>query len=131
VNATMYAMNFTRAATERNRCELCMAVTHTEKECAQRGSSEPDTRDCLQAIESAVLTMVKQPPTGPTPGPRAPGRPAEPSRIREVEWERRLLLLTLPIPSCVQHLWGRPPSHTVIPTSRAERDPSTNLQGNH
>lgn len=82
VNSTMYAMNFTGAAATKTRCELCLASSHTDRECAQRGNAEPDTRDRLKAIETAVLAMTRQPQPGQRPLlPAGPPRPSgEPCR---------------------------------------------------
>jgi hypothetical protein len=60
VNTTLYTMCFTGKTTVGTRCELCFATSHTERECAQRGDPEPDTKDRLKAIESAVLALVPQ-----------------------------------------------------------------------
>ena len=57
INSTLYTMCFTGMATTTKRCELCLATTHSEQDCAQRGDPDPGTKDRLRAIESAVLAL--------------------------------------------------------------------------
>lgn len=60
INSTLYTMCFTGMASGTKRCELCFATGHTERECAQRGDPDPDLRDRLKAIESAVLAFTSK-----------------------------------------------------------------------
>ena len=79
VNTTLYAMCFTGVAATTRRCELCLATTHTEEECAQRGDPDPGMRDRLKALESAVLAITKK--ANEPQGQLLPLRPlAEPCR---------------------------------------------------
>ena len=78
INSTLYTISFTGMAAVTKRCELCFATGHTERECAQRGDTDPDMRDRLKAIESAVLAMAgkQEPPkVVPPPPPRPSGEP--------------------------------------------------------
>ena len=60
INPTLYTMCFAGMAAVTKRCELCLATTHTERECAQRGDPDPDMRDRLKTIESAVVALTKR-----------------------------------------------------------------------
>ena len=42
-------------AVSTRRCKLCLAMSHTEQECAQRQDPDPGMGERLQAIESVVL----------------------------------------------------------------------------
>ena len=64
VNSSLFAINFTGTAKAIPRCELCFATTHTDKECAQQGNSDPGLKDRLRAIESAVLVLTAKPSAG-------------------------------------------------------------------
>ena len=57
INSTLYTMCFTGMASSTKRCELCFASTHTEQECAQRGDPDPEMKDRLKVIETAVLAL--------------------------------------------------------------------------
>ena len=41
-------------------CELCFVTTHMEQECAQSGDPDPELKDQLKAIETAVLMMTSK-----------------------------------------------------------------------
>ncbi len=71
INSTVYTMCFTGLASVRKRCELCLATTHTEQECAQAGEADPGLRDQLRTIEFAMVMLVgkeeqHRPPARPT-----------------------------------------------------------------
>ena len=72
INTTIYTMCFTGIAVSTKRCELCLATSHTERECAQRGDPDPGMGDRLKAIESAVLAITKreEPPKPATAAPQ-------------------------------------------------------------
>ena len=81
INTTLYTMYFTGLASARKRCELCLATTHTEAECAQRGDPDPELKDRCRAIESAVLALAKPLNDGPPRAPPPPlARSGEPCR---------------------------------------------------
>ena len=83
INSTLYTMCFTGMASETKRCEVCFATSHTERECAQRGDPDPDMRDPLKAIESALLAMAGK--NEPLPNAR-PLPPLPPSREPCRKW---------------------------------------------
>ena len=58
INTTLFTLCCS-VPSAKKRCELCLADTHSEGECAQRGDQEPELRDRMKAMEAAVLTMVK------------------------------------------------------------------------
>ena len=60
INSTLYTMCFTGMASTTKRCELCFATTHSEHECAQRGDPDPEMKDRLKAIETAVLAITNK-----------------------------------------------------------------------
>lgn len=60
INSTLYTMCFTGLASATKRCELCFASTHSEHECAQRGDPDPEVKDRLKAIETAVLAITSK-----------------------------------------------------------------------
>jgi hypothetical protein len=76
-------------------CELCMAATHTEKECAQRGTLSQTGGTLCRPLNQLCW---KQPPMVSSPGAQALGHPAEPCRT--------VFLLMLPIPSSVCSICG-------------------------
>ena len=41
------------------RCELCFATTHSERECAQNGDRDPDVGDRLRNLEATVLAIAR------------------------------------------------------------------------
>jgi len=41
INSTLYTMCFTELALVQKQCELCLASTHSEQECAQAGEGDP------------------------------------------------------------------------------------------
>ena len=60
INSTLYTMCFKGMASTTKWCELCFATTHSEHECAQRGDPDPEMKDCLKAIETAVLAITNK-----------------------------------------------------------------------
>jgi hypothetical protein len=52
-------MCFTGMAASTKRCELYLATTHTEKECAQGGDPDLEMGDRLEALETAELAIAK------------------------------------------------------------------------
>ena len=77
INSTLYTLCFTSTAPSGNRrCELCLASSHTEADCALRGDPDPDIKSRLKNLESAVLSFSKsakaQPPLPPMSGPPNP-----------------------------------------------------------
>ena len=78
VNATLFAMNFSGRMAGTKRCELCYATTHTERDCPQGGNSDPDLRDQLRNLESALLAIAK--PSATRPQSSAPRASDEPCR---------------------------------------------------
>ena len=68
INSTLYTMCFTGKASTTERCELCFASTHSEQECAQRGDPDPEVKDRLKAIETAVLAITNKQESSPKPG---------------------------------------------------------------
>ena len=58
INTTLFTLCCS-VPSAKKRCELCLADTHSEGECAQRGDQEPELRDRMKAMEAAVLMMVK------------------------------------------------------------------------
>ena len=67
INATLYTMCFTWLATVQKRCELCLATSHTEQECAQAGDVDPGLKERLKTIESAMVVLVREKGPGPSP----------------------------------------------------------------
>ena len=68
INATLYTMCFTGMATVQKRCELCLATSHTEQECAQAGDVDPGLKERLKMIEAAMVALVKEERSVPSPG---------------------------------------------------------------
>ena len=60
INATLYTMCFTGLATVQKRCELCLATSHTEQECAQVGYVDPGLKERLKTIESAMVALMRE-----------------------------------------------------------------------
>ena len=60
INTTLYTMCFTGRPSLTKRCELRFASTHTEQECAQRGGPDPEMKDRLKVLETAVLAMTSK-----------------------------------------------------------------------
>ena len=79
INPTLYTLCFAGSARTATRCKLCFAATHTTKEGVQQGGPNPGVRDCLCAIERAVLSMTPRPGPPMTPQPRAMGQQRAPS----------------------------------------------------
>ncbi len=71
INSTLYTMCFTAMSSSTKWCELCLATSHTERECAHRGDPDPGMRERLKSIEAAVVAMTAK----PTGAPRHPGYP--------------------------------------------------------
>ena len=82
INATLYSTCFTGLARSTSRCELCLATTHTDKECALQGTSDPNLSDRLKTLESLVLAFSPKPDRGAKPAPREPS--GEPCRLRNL-----------------------------------------------
>jgi len=81
INSTLYTVCFTGMAVATKRCELCFASTHSESECAQQGDPDPEMKDRIKAIETAVLALTAKPATIPKPTNPPPVRPSgEPCR---------------------------------------------------
>ena len=74
----LFAMNFSGRVAGTKRCELCYTTTHTERDCTQGGSSDPDLRDRLRNLESAILAIAK--PSAARPQSSAPRASDEPYR---------------------------------------------------
>ena len=68
INSTLYTMCFTGMAKAVQRCELCFATSHTERECAQQGDSDPGLPERFKAIENAVLALTSTSPLSQKPG---------------------------------------------------------------
>ncbi len=74
INSTLYTMCFTAMSSSTKRCELCLATSHTERECAQQG--DPGMRERLKSIEAAVLAMTAKPTVAPRPPGFPPSKPS-------------------------------------------------------
>ena len=59
INPTLYTMCFWGRAAAQKRCELCFATTHSDKECAQRSDPDPEMKDRLNTLESALLAWTR------------------------------------------------------------------------
>ena len=70
INATLYNTCFTGLAKSTTRCELCLATTHTEKDCALQGSSDPSMQDRIKTLESLVLAITPKQSSTPKVGSR-------------------------------------------------------------
>jgi len=68
INVTLYTMCFTGLATVQKKCELCLATSHTEHECAQAGDVDLRLKERLKTIESAMVALVREERPGPSPG---------------------------------------------------------------
>ena len=60
INPTLYTMCFSGRAAAQKRCELCFATSHSDKECAQRSDPDPEMKDRLKTLESALLAWTRQ-----------------------------------------------------------------------
>ena len=56
--ATLYNTCFAGLAKLTTRCELCLATSHTEKDCALQGSTDPNMQDRPKTLESLVLAIT-------------------------------------------------------------------------
>ncbi len=74
INSTLYTMCFTAMSSSTKRCELCLATSHTERECTQWGDPDPGMRERLKSIEAAVLAMTAKPTGAGLPTVEAIGR---------------------------------------------------------
>ena len=64
LNPTLYSICTAGKARKVTRCELCLNSDHTTKECASLADSDPDVGTRVKAIESVILAMSGQTPTG-------------------------------------------------------------------
>ena len=63
---------FTAMSSSTKWCELCLATSHTERECAHQGDADPGMRERLKSTEAAVVAITAK----PTGVPRHPGYPS-------------------------------------------------------
>ena len=88
INSTLYTMNFSGRMSGSKRCELCFGTSHTERECAQSGDPDPDMRNRVKTIESAILAFVK-----PGHNPRPTSAQAHPSGEACRKWNGEVALI--------------------------------------
>ena len=73
-NATIYTLCFAGKALAIQRCEFCLATSHSSAECEKRGDPDPDLPSRMKTLETAVLALTARQSKagGPT---RATGEP--------------------------------------------------------
>ena len=52
--------HFTGKAQVANRCDLCLAATHTTRECSLASDGDPDLPTRMRAVESAVVVFASR-----------------------------------------------------------------------
>ena len=57
INPTLYSICFIGVARATTRCEICLATSHSTKDCAQQGNPDPGLLDRIKALESMVLSV--------------------------------------------------------------------------
>ena len=62
VDTSLYALCFSGGKASRGeRCELCLAATHTTKQCALQGNPDPELGSRIKAVESILVAMAQRP----------------------------------------------------------------------
>jgi hypothetical protein len=61
INGSLYAICFNACtARKRSRCELCLATTHTTKQCALQGNPDPKLDSRVKVVESVLVAMAPE-----------------------------------------------------------------------
>ena len=63
INPTLYSLCFTACAVTAKRCELCLSVGHTTKQCALMSDPDPELPDRLKAVESVMVSLASRLPS--------------------------------------------------------------------
>ena len=63
INPSLFSLCFTGKALTAKRCDLCLATSHSTKECSLNTDSDPDLPSRLRAVESAVVAFAGGPGT--------------------------------------------------------------------
>ena len=61
INPSLFSLCFTGKAQAARRCDLCLAASHTTKECSLASDVDPDLPTRLKAVESAVVAFAGGP----------------------------------------------------------------------
>ena len=67
INPTLYSICFTGVAQATTRCEICLATSHSMKDCAKQGNPDPGVLDWVKALESMVLSVSPRASLSATP----------------------------------------------------------------
>ena len=60
INPSLFSLCFTGKAQVANRCDLCLAATHTTRECSLALDGDPDLPTRMRAVESAVVVFANR-----------------------------------------------------------------------
>ena len=60
INPSLYSICFTGCAQVQSRCELCMSVAHSTKQCVLATDPDPELPARIKAVESAVVSLAAQ-----------------------------------------------------------------------
>ena len=60
INPSLYSICFTGCAQVQSRCELCMSVVHSTKQCVLVTDTDPELPARIKAVESAVVSLAAQ-----------------------------------------------------------------------
>ena len=67
INPTLYSICFTGVAQATTRYEICLATSHSAKDCAQQGNPDPGVLNWVKALESMVLSVSPMASLSATP----------------------------------------------------------------
>lgn len=68
VDTSLYTLCFSACkANKGERCELCLAATHTTQQCALQGNRDPELGSRVKAVESVLVAMAQRPGQGMMP----------------------------------------------------------------
>ena len=57
INPTLYSIYFIGVAYATSWCEICLATSHSTRDCAQQGTSEPGMLDRVKTLVSMLLSL--------------------------------------------------------------------------
>ena len=120
VNPSLYSICFTGRAQHANRCELCFSATHVTKECALGAEADPELPTRVKAVEAALVSLASQ-----RQNDKATAGPSASQQMSSMECQQ-MSVPALPLPPCLQWVWGGPP--TCIMPQRC-RDTPTDAGG--
>ena len=117
LNLSLYGFATAGKARVTSRCDLCLGAGHTAAEFSILEDPDPDAGLWIKSLETAVLALVAQRTSSPTPSQVRHNEPC----LKVERWSVYISSLSLPAP--VSRMFRRTPSHSLPGLGEAHVQP--------